>query len=335
MADAWAAERAAAVTAVRRAAVVTRAVQRSLVTADTLEKRDKSPVTVADFASQAVVCATLAEAFPNLPVVGEENADELRNPANAALLANIVRHLSEIAEGVDEPSTLEAIDRGGFDPAVHDVERYWALDPIDGTKGFLRNEQYAIALALIEEGRVVLGALACPNLPSPDGTGVLAVATRGGGCFALPLGSGGDGEPDDAGRRLHVSDAADAASARFCESVESGHSDQNQSALIAQRLGMTQPAVRMDSQAKYATLARGEASIYLRLPTRVDYQEKIWDHAAGAIVVEEAGGLVTDVTGKPLDFSRGRTLSANSGVVATNGKLHAAVVSATRATLGV
>ena len=87
----------------------------------------------------------------------------------------------------------------------------------------------------------------------------------------------------------------------------------------------------MDSQAKYAAVARGDAQIYLRLPTRADYQEKIWDHAAGAIIVEEAGGRVTDITGRPLDFSLGATLSANKGIVATSGSIHDAVISAIRA----
>jgi 3'(2'), 5'-bisphosphate nucleotidase len=84
--------------------------------------------------------------------------------------------------------------------------------------------------------------------------------------------------------------------------------------------------VRVDSQAKYAIVAQGEASIYLRLPTRRDYREKIWDHAAGSIMVEEAGGRVSDVTGRPLDFSRGRRLEDNRGVVATNGPIHDAVI---------
>ena len=90
----------------------------------------------------------------------------------------------------------------------------------------------------------------------------------------------------------------------------------------------------MDSQCKYGAVARGDASIYLRLPTRADYEEKIWDHAAGWMVVTEAGGRVTDVRGEPLDFSIGRTLRNNKGVVATNGRIHDSVISAVRAVLG-
>ena len=73
--------------------------------------------------------------------------------------------------------------------------------------------------------------------------------------------------------------------ARFCESVESGHSSHGHSAQIAARLGISLDPVRLDSQAKYAVVGRGEADIYLRLPTRPGYVERIWDHAAGAIFV--------------------------------------------------
>jgi 3'(2'), 5'-bisphosphate nucleotidase len=82
--------------------------------------------------------------------------------------------------------------------------------------------------------------------------------------------------------------------------------------------------VRMDSQVKYALLASGMGEIYLRLlsPDRLDYKEKIWDQAAGSIIVEEAGGTVTDLDGKALDFSLGRTLKSNRGICASNGHFH-------------
>ncbi|MEZ6190145.1 MAG: 3'(2'),5'-bisphosphate nucleotidase [Phycisphaerales bacterium] len=323
----------AAIAAVRLASTVTQTVQQSLVTADTLQKKDKSPVTVADYASQAVVCKALLDTFPNDPVVGEEDAKELREPGNAALLDAVVKHVAA-AKGASttRDQALSWIDRGGATPpADGSMKRYWTLDPIDGTKGFLRAEQYAIALALIEDGRVVLGVLGCPNLPASDGgdQGVLMAAVRGGGTVTMPLNSA-----TTQGTPVSVCDTADPAKARFCESVESGHSDQGGSAKIAELLGIIAEPVRMDSQAKYAAVARGDASIYLRLPTRADYREKIWDHAAGAIVVEEAGGTVTDAFGKPLDFTHGRKLEQNRGIIATNGKFHGQVVKAVAQVIG-
>lgn len=320
-------ELAAAVAAVRQAAIVTQAVQRDLVTADTLTKKDRSPVTVADFASQAVVCRALAEAFTHDPVVGEEDAAELKADDNAALRGSVVRHVRSAVGQADEAQVLGWIDRGG---ATAQAGRFWTLDPIDGTKGFLRGEQYAIALALIEEGELVVGVLGCPNLPFNDGqAGVLMTAVRGQGARMYPLA----GKGLEGAQPVRVSDVADAAAARFCESVESGHSDQDQSAQIARRLGITAEPVRMDSQAKYAAVARGDASIYLRLPTRADYREKIWDHAAGALVVAEAGGRVTDIAGRDLAFKHGRKLESNQGIIATNGKIHTAVVDAVQAVL--
>ncbi len=316
-----------AAAAVRRAARVTEAVQRNLVTAETLEKKDRSPVTVADYASQAVVAAALAEAFPEDPMVGEEHSAALREPENEALRTAVVEHVASVVRGATEQQVLNWIDRGASSGRS---ERFWTLDPIDGTKGFLRGEQYAIALALIENGHVMLGVLGCPNLPRAGGKGVLMTAVRGQGARAYPL----DGPGMVEAEAVRVSDVRRTDEARFCESVESGHSNQSQSARIAEELGIAAEPVRMDSQAKYAAVARGDAQIYLRMPTRADYQEKIWDHAAGAIIVEEAGGTVTDVHGKPLDFSLGRSLSRNSGVVATNTHIHNRVLSAIEQVLG-
>ena len=66
----------------------------------------------------------------------------------------------------------------------------WALDPIDGTKGFLRGGQYAVCLALIKDGEPVLGVVGCPNLPvdytSADAErGVIFVAVKGQGAFQV------------------------------------------------------------------------------------------------------------------------------------------------------
>jgi 3'(2'), 5'-bisphosphate nucleotidase len=314
----------AAVGAVRAASRVCRAVQQRLVSAETLEKKDKSPVTVADFASQAIVCSHLEVALPDDPVVGEEDAQELREDAQSSLRAAIAQHVSaEIAGDPGERQVLDWIDRGNADATT---PRYWTLDPIDGTKGFLRGEQYAVALGLIEDGEVVLGVLGCPNLTVDGGTGALFAAVRGERTKAMSLWD----EGDDGARDVQVADVTSVSEARFCESVESGHSDQNESARIARALGITSEPFRIDSQCKYAAVARSDASIYLRLPTRKNYEEKIWDHAAGKIVVESAGGRVTDVSGAPLDFSKGRTLSGNSGVVATSGAIHDEVIEAIR-----
>lgn len=146
----------------------------------------------------------------------------------------------------------------------------------DGTKGFLRGGQYAVCLALIEDGHPVLGVVGCPNLPvdpsQPDGAkGVIFSAVKGSGAVQRSL-------TDATESSIRMSALSSLADASFCESVESGHSDQGTNAKIASILGITKPSVRMDSQAKYCSVARADGDIYLRLPVSASYQEKIWDH---------------------------------------------------------
>ncbi len=295
---------------VREAAKVCRSVQAQLIDADSLTKKDRSPVTVADFASQAVICSALQEAFPHIPIVGEEDANDLRQPEHQELFSKIQSFLPDwSAEAI-----LNGIDYGNGEPA----EEFWTLDPIDGTKGFLRKQQYAIALSLIRNGEPVLGVLGCPNLGEQ---GTLLYAIRGEGAYQTDLNS-------DAFTKIHVTPFKENNPVRFLESVESGHSDHGLQGTIKAAFAERAQSVRYDSQVKYAVLAQGLADVYLRLPnpSQPDYREKIWDHAAGVVIVEEAGGRVSDIFGKALDFSAGKKLHHNCGVIATSGPLQDEIV---------
>jgi 3'(2'), 5'-bisphosphate nucleotidase len=311
-------EHAAGLDAVRTAMRLCQAVRADLVEGPgRIDKDDRSPVTVADFGSQAVVCRVIRTVFPDDPIVAEEDSAALRRPEHAAQLGRVVGFVRGEASAATAEDVCRWIDLGAGEPRG----RYWVLDPIDGTKGFLRNDQYAIALALVEDGQVTRGFLGCPALPREGGSGLLLAAERGGGTQAYTA----EGEPLG---RLRVSAEADPARARLAESVESAHTNLDLSARVKAALGIAAESVRMDSQAKYAALAAGRAEIYLRSPNprTPDYRENIWDHAAGWLAVSEAGGTITDVYGRPLDWSHGRRLEANVGILATNGPLHAAVL---------
>ncbi len=285
-----------------------------------MEKGDKSPVTVADYGSQAIICKALAEAFPNDPIVGEEDATELRTPEMANNLTKITEYVSEILPDATAEQVTAWIDHGNGKVG----QRFWTLDPIDGTKGFLRKDQYAIALALIEDQEVKVGILACPAYPVENqDPGMLFVAVRGEGATMMPFATG-EQTP------IHVVKQDDTANLRFVESVESSHGDQDRQNAVAQAVGITAPSARMDSQAKYGAVASGQAALYLRLPSpkSPNYRENIWDHAAGAIVVEEAGGQVSDMFGKPLDFASNSKMTDNRGVIVSNGIIHETVLKA-------
>jgi 3'(2'), 5'-bisphosphate nucleotidase len=310
-----------ALQAVRLAVDLARPIQRQarLLSA---EKDDLSPVTVADYTCQAVVCKVLGDHFPRDAVVAEEGSEALRAPQGEGILGSVLKHIREVMPGADEAKVCDWIDHGTGQPAA----RFWVLDPVDGTKGFLRGDQYAIALALIEEGKVVLGVMGCPNLdpglqPGSRGEGIMVAAVRGGGAWTVSM----EGR---LGERLQVSGNEQPAAARVLRSVESDHTDETKLARLIEALGIRPPAVRMDSQAKHAVLAAGAAELIIRLnsPLNPGRSESIWDHAPGAILVEEAGGRVTDLRGAKLDFTAGRLLERNYGVLVSNARLHEAVL---------
>ena len=295
---------------------------------DALTKGDKSPVTIADFAAQALVSHLLQTTLPDSILVAEESAGVLRTDEGTQTLKTITKFIQTRIQKIDSDRVADLIDFGNAEPA----KSFWTLDPIDGTKGFLRGEQYAVAFAQIEDGEVQIGAMACPNLtnghtPEIGGPGSLIIAKRGEGAWAA----------DMVGSlkfsKLVVSETNHAGDARFLRSFESSHTNVGQLDQIAASMGTSAEPVRMDSQAKYGVLASGAGDIIFRLISEKmpDYKEKIWDQAAGSLVCEEAGGRVTDLDGKPLDFSQGRILAKNRGIVASNGRLHEAALSAIKA----
>jgi len=308
--------------AVRQASQVVQHVQAEMVS-PALTKEDRSPVTVADFASQALIAMLLEQSFPNDTLVAEEDADALRQPEGSQTLNMITHYITDFAPQATPECVCKWVDKGASQPG----NRYWCLDPIDGTKGFLRGDQYAVALALIVDGIVQLGVLGCPNLtdafrPDIGGHGSLVIAVRDQGAWVTPLDCPGEFTS------LHVSERAKPAQARLLRSFESGHTNITQIDEFVQVMGISVAPIRMDSQAKYAVLASGKGDLILRLlsTSKPDYREKIWDQAAGSIILEEAGGCITDILGKELDFTQGRTLAKNRGICASNKHLHRAAL---------
>ncbi len=306
--------------AVIEAMRICKTIQEELTGADSITKSDKSPVTIADFASQAIICRILGENFPDIPIVAEEKSDALRKPKNREILKRILQYIAndaKINEILNKKNLSHSIDLGGCEP-TDDI--FWALDPIDGTKGFLRGEQFAIALALIVKGDVQLGVLGCPNLKLPENDshcGCLLSAVKGGGAKLRDIETGTT-------ETVGVSTLIDPGKMRFVESYVSTHSNLEMQLQIARILKMERDPIQMDSQVKYGVLATGNAEIYIRIPhpKTPDYREKIWDHAAGIIIVEEAGGVVTDIFGKKLDFNVGKTLKDNRGIFASIPSIH-------------
>lgn len=203
-------EKHTAIAAVRQASLLCRDIQYQALKG-VLQKKDHTPVTIADFVSQALICRTLHDAFPRDPVMAEEDSALLREPGNKNLLDQVVMFVRRIREKADAPTVCHWIDHGRADEFSH---RFWTLDPVDGTRDFLRGEQFAISLALIVNAQVVVAVLALANLSrfsrndNPEGT--MFVAVHANGASVNYLDQVGPGQP------IEVSHQKDPRKIRFC-----------------------------------------------------------------------------------------------------------------------
>jgi len=277
---------------------------------------------VGDYTVQALIIHTLTSSFPHYPFIAEEDRSTLE--AQPEVLASVLKFCRDYFPEMTEDVLLTTLSKGSHESVSS--KRWWTLDPIDGTQGFLRRDQYAVALALMEDNKPILGLLGCPSLPLNMGSkevgldaiegppGCILIAVKGQGAFMRILASHTE-------IPIQVSSKTDIKSAVFTESFVSRGFAHQVNSRIVEHLGIGTSPLRIDSQCKYAMVARGDSDVYLRLSS-LDYQECIWDHAAGALIVEEAGGTVTDWRGNVLDYSKGRKLSSNTGIVCANRALH-------------
>ncbi|XP_018457432.2 putative PAP-specific phosphatase, mitochondrial isoform X2 [Raphanus sativus] len=187
----------AAIDAVERGCRLCVDVKRSLFSSKEdkiLEKNDQTPVTIADFGVQALVSLQLSKLFPSIPLVAEEDSLFLReNNLVNSVVSEVIANAAD-DDHLSDADVLEAIDRGGKDAHTfcNKPATYWVLDPIDGTKGFLRGDVglYVVGLALVVDNEIVLGVMGCPNWPgdSSDGTtGTLMLSHTGCGTWTKSL----------------------------------------------------------------------------------------------------------------------------------------------------
>ena len=313
--------------AARQAAALCQAVQRAHIRpaqpGDAVaRKAGAEPVTIADYGAQAILCRAIQRNFPQDAVIAEEGSEQFLQLVPAPQRAEILRRLSAtLGESLGEAQLCAWLDHG----QGRDSARTWVIDPIDGTKGFIALRHYVVALGLLDaRRRLVAGLLAAPGWP---GGGAL-LYTQAGQALREPL----DGGP---AQRLQVSQRSDPAELLLSESFEPRHGSPQRLARVRERAGFgAARMLRIDSQEKYGRVAAGEADLYLRLwPAGHSAQHHIWDHAAGSALVQAAGGIVSDIDGASLDFSQGRALLRNQGVIAANPRIHARVVAAARAVM--
>ena len=183
-------------------------------------------MTIADFGSQAVLLRAIATEFPGDEIRAEEGSRDLAAGGDAAVAGVVGAVTNTIGESVTSSEVFGWIDQRG-----RPGDRFWAVDPIDGTKGFLRGEQFAVAVGLVENGIPVLGVLGCPRLELSGMHGVLVWGGPGIGAFVESLGGGKV-------RSIAVSGISDPSRARMLGSVESSHGDPELLQRIVEHVGI-------------------------------------------------------------------------------------------------
>lgn len=285
-------------------------------------KDDFSPVTVADYGAQIMISHWLNMHFKDEPLLAEETIKALPEENQEGFIDTLISVLKPSLGNLSRSKIIEYLELNFSETKE---KSYWVLDPLDGTKGFLRGNQYAISLGHVNRGVVDIGILVCPrlNLPflpekkktSPEGR--LFIAEKKKGAWVKLYNPSADLIP------IHVSECKDPQKAQLLRSYESKHTNLEKTALFLSKMGI-HSSIPVDSQVKYGLLACGEGEIILRFPPpdNPNYREKVWDHAGGAIILEEAGGKVTDVLGKPFQYNGEPLLNNSVGVFASNGYLH-------------
>ena len=184
------------------------------------------------------------------------------------------------------------------DPAARQKDRCWVVDPIDGTRAYMRGDpNWCVGLAIVEEGQAVAGVLYAPAL------GQLYEARIGGGAYLN-------------GRLIQVSECGTEAGFRLIAAEEMlNHKGWPEPWPV-----VTVPRPKPNSTLlRMAFVASGAWDATLVLSHKSD-----WDLAAGTILVNEAGGVATTHTGEPLHFNR--TIPAQRSIIASGKRLHPLLV---------
>lgn len=229
-------------------------------------KDDDSPVTEADRAANALIVGGLGAAFPDDAILSEELPD---------------------------------------DGSRLGRERVWMVDPLDGTKDFIRGRDgFSVMIGLLDGQSPALGVVYQPIGDK------LYFATRGGGALV----SRGGGAPE----RLHVSDVREPSQIRMVASKS--HRTETIDRVRAQ-LGISDELNVGSVGLKLGLIAEGVRDLYVNPAGH----SKLWDACGPEAILVEAGGRLSDVSGQPLDY-RGRELGNVRGLIASNGILHDEVV---------
>ncbi|KAL2836502.1 hypothetical protein BJY01DRAFT_55031 [Aspergillus pseudoustus] len=333
--------------AVQRASLLTKKLL-DAVDKGSLDKSDATPVTIADFAAQSLIIAAIHHVFPEDDIVGEEDSKTLRVEPDLLErtweLVSTTQLQDEKSEALlyaptSKEEMLRLIDLGA-QGSCKPQGRSWVLDPVDGTASFIQNQQYGVCLGLVVDGKQKLGVTGCPNLNLESGQvhedivdrsgyGYQVFAVAGQGAWLRQMSTGALLVASKIEPKTQITQPEDI---RFvdCRAATSSCWETHQR--LAENLNASWPP-RTDlwsAQLRYIAIAAGGCNVLVKIPRKASYRSKVWDHVGGMLIAEELGCIVSDLEGKPVDCSLGRTLSGCHGMIIGPSSIHARLVEAVK-----
>ncbi|SPN74030.1 3'(2'),5'-bisphosphate nucleotidase CysQ,adenosine-3'(2'),5'-bisphosphate nucleotidase,3'(2'),5'-bisphosphate nucleotidase,Inositol monophosphatase family [Chlamydia serpentis] len=279
-------------------------------------KPDGSFITAADYGSQYYLKRELAQAFPDIPFIGEEVLSPNEDHKKISEILKFTHQLAPLTSSEDLFSNLT--------PPPSPTSLFWLVDPIDGTTGFIKHRAFAVAVSLIYEYQPILSVMACPSY---NYTFKVYSAAKSHGLSIL--------HSENLGRRILYDGRK--PTRQFCEASLAALNQQHHATRkLSLGLPNTPSPRRLESQYKYALVAEGAVDFFIRYPF-IHSPARAWDHVPGAFLVEEAGGKVTDALGVPLEYNKETLLLNNHPVILASGnqEIHETTLTAIQSQLNI
>ncbi len=261
----------------------------------TIEKKDHSPVTLADYAGQIYINHHLKDNFPSDQIIAEENIEDLTD-RQGEIIRNCYKDLNISIKKFESSLNYRGMPS----------KRQWTVDPIDGTKGFIANLSYSIGIGFLIDSEPTVSAIAAPNYNEKG----LAV-------FRAELGEGA--EASYAGKKfkpIKTSTQSDVKKSRVCISL---HNASEATTKFLEDIGIKEENMcAMDGMGKFCMVADSTADFYIHLNRNVMYS---WDFCPGDLLIREANGNSTDISGKRLKFKERNCIITAPGYLFSNSEL--------------
>lgn len=261
-----------------------------------LEKKLETAIEIAKLAGGVIM------EFYALEIVAEEKygVDNFSEPVTIADRTASKIIVERLAEAFPDDAILSEEETDDTKNRVS-KDSVWIIDPLDGTRGFVNKDgDFAVQIGLAEKGEAVLGVVFAPNQNK------LFYASKNNGAFVI--------EDDKSPRRLKVSELTDFEKMNIA--VSRNHRSPKMSEILKE-FRFSREIQRGSVGIKVGLIAEQAADLYIHLSPRT----KFWDTCAPQIILEEAGGKMTDLFGEKIRYDL-KDVQNHNGIISSNGAAH-------------